>query len=203
VAPELGYTYMAALSPDGKAMAFSGPARDYRLLYVAAPGADPVVLTPDHPQSFVPQFTPDGQVIVFFRRDGDVYRVNVDGSDLRRLTTGNQYVEFRLSEKDEHGSTDGPRISPDGRRIAYIALREGVPNVCVMSIEGDQQQQLTHRQTPCGRVRWSSDGARLAFVSFVGRYPQLFVIDAQGGEPRQITDLDGAVYLPNWVPQVP
>ncbi|MBM3500509.1 MAG: hypothetical protein FJX74_17765, partial [Armatimonadetes bacterium] len=37
VAPELGYTYMAALSPAGDLLVFSGPARDYRLLLAPLP----------------------------------------------------------------------------------------------------------------------------------------------------------------------
>jgi Tol biopolymer transport system component len=200
LAPDLGYTYMAALSPAGDAVVFSGPARDYRLLIAPLPNGEPTVLTPDHPQSFVPQFTPDGKTILFLRRDGDLYRVNADGTDPRRLTEGNGYVEFRLSPRGEHGSTDGPHISPGGRRVAYIAVRDGVPNVWVMGLDGSGQRQLTFRSAPCGRVRWSPDGDRIAFVSFEGKYPQLFVVPSAGGEPQQLTQLDGAVYFANWKP---
>ncbi|HEV3340512.1 MAG TPA: hypothetical protein VG125_09145, partial [Pirellulales bacterium] len=160
----------------------------------------PRVLTPEHPDSFVPQFSPDGKWIVFVRRDGDIYRIRCDGKELRRLTDGNRYVEFRLSEKDKHGSTDGPQISPDGRRIAYIARKDGVPNVCVMNLDGTHQHRLTFRKSPCGRVRWSPDGKALAFVSFEGKVSQLFVVPADGGEPRQLTRLQGAVYFVNWKP---
>jgi len=200
VAPDLGYTYMADLSPAGDRVVFSGPAREYRLLLAELPDGPVRELTPDHPESFVPRFTPDGQTIVFVRRDGDVYRVEADGSDLRRLTTGNDYVEFRLSPQDQHGSTDGPDVSPDGRQIAYLARRDGVPNVWVMDLDGGNQRQVTFRTTPCGRVRWSPDGRALAFVSFEGQYPQLFVVPAEGGEPRRLTDVPGAVYFPNWRP---
>jgi len=200
LAPELGYTYMAALSPAGDRVVFSGPARGYRLLAAALPDGKPVELTPEHPDSFVPQFTPDGKAIVFVRRDGDVYRVDADGKNLRRLTEGNGYVEFRLSPGDRHGSTDGPRVAPDGKRIACIAVRDGVPQVCVMDADGGGQRQLTSRKGACGRVRWSPDGKTLAFVSFEGKYPQLFMMPAAGGEPRQLTHVEGAVYFLNWRP---
>jgi Tol biopolymer transport system component len=177
---------------------FSGPARRYRLLLAALPDGKPLELTPDHPECFVPQFTPDGKVIVFVRRDGDVYRVDADGKNLRRLTEGNRYVEFKLSPKDQHGSTDGPDVSPDGKRIAFIAVKDGVPNVHVVNIDGTGRQQLTRRKSPCGRVRWSPDGQSLAFVSFDGKYPQLFVVPAEGGEPRQLTKIHAAVYFVNW-----
>jgi TolB protein len=201
LAPSLGYTYMAAFSPTADRVVFSGPARGYRLLTAALRDGEPVELTPDHPESFVPQFTPDGKTIVFIRRDGDIYRVDADGRSLRRLTDGNHYVEFRLSAHDQHGSSDGPRISADGKRIAYIAVRDGVPNVCVMNADGTGQRQITFRATPCGRVRWRPDGTELAFVSFVDQYPQLFVVPVSGGEPRQLTTLDGAVYFVEWMPE--
>jgi Tol biopolymer transport system component len=198
IAPDLGYIYMAALNAANDRVVFSGPARGYRLQLVALPDGKPLELTPDHTDCFVPQFTPDGKTIVFVRRDGDVYRVDADGKNFQRLTEGNRYVEFKLSEKDKHGSTDGPQISPDGKQIAYIAIKDGVPNVCVMNLDGREQRQLTSRKTACGRVRWSPDGQQLAFVSFEGKYPQLFVVAAKGGEPRQLTQLEGAVYFVNW-----
>ncbi len=201
IAPDLGYIYMAALSPTNDRVVFSGPARGYRLQLVALPDGKPLELTPDHTDCFVPQFTPDGKTIVFVRRDGDVYRVDADGKNLQRLTEGNRYVEFKLSDKDKHGSTDGPQISPDGKQIAYLAVKDGVPNVCVMNLDGREQRQLTSRKTPCGRVRWSPDGKQIAFVSFEEKYPQLFVVAAKGGEPRQLTRLEGAVYFVNWKPE--
>jgi Tol biopolymer transport system component len=201
VAPGLGYTYMARFGPTNDRVVFSGPARGYRLLLAALPDGKPVELTPDHPECFVPQFTPDGRAVVFVRRDGDVYCVGADGKDLRRLTEGNKYVEFRLSPKDTHGSTDGPDVSPDGKRIAFIALKDGVSNVFVISIDGRDHRQVTARKAPCGRVTWSPDGIQLSFVSFEGKYPQLFVVPADGGEPRQITKLDGGVNFARWLPE--
>lgn len=200
VAPRLGYTYMARLSPNGDRVVFSGPAKGYRLLIARMPDGEPAELTRDYPECFVPQFTPDGKTVVFIRRDGDVYRIDADGKNLKRLTEGNRYVEFRLSSEDRHGSTDGPDISPDGKRIAFVAVNGGVANVFVMDVDGANRRQLTFRTTPCGRVRWSPDGKHLAFVSFVSKYPQLFVVPAAGGEVRQLTALDAAVYFVNWGP---
>jgi TolB protein len=192
---------MARLGPKGNRVVFSGPARGYRLLLADLPDGKPIELTPDHSECFVPQFTPDGKAVVFVRRDGDVYRVDVDGKNLKRLTTGNRYVEFRLSPKDQHGSTDGPNVSPDGKRVAFIAVQDGVPNVFVIDLDGGNRRQVTARTAPCGRVTWSPDGTLLSFVSFEGKYPQLFVVPAAGGEPQQITKLDGGVNFAHWKPE--
>jgi Tol biopolymer transport system component len=135
---------------------------------------------------------------VFVRTDSDIYSVRSDGSELRQLTRSNAYHEFKLSAADQHGSSDGPDISPDGEQIAYVAVRDGVANVWTMALDGSRQRQITFRKNPCGRVRWSPDGQRLGFVSFEEGLPQLFVVNAEGGEPRQITDVRGAVYFLNW-----
>ena len=76
-----------------------------------------------------------------------MYRVDADGKNLKRLTEGNKYVEFRLSPKDQHGSTDGPDVSPDGKRIAFVAVKDGVPNVFVVDIDGGNRRQVTARKT--------------------------------------------------------
>ena len=198
LAPHLGYIYMARLNPAGDRAVFSGPAKGYRLMVLKLPDGQPVELTPQHPDSYAPQFTPDGKTILFLRRDGDLYRVDPDGANLKRLTEGNKYVEFRLSPKDSHGSTDGPDISPDGKQVAFIALKDGVPNVFIMNLDGSGRKQLTSRSSACGRVKWSPDGKQVAFVSFEGKHTQLFTVPAAGGEPKQLTKLNGAVYFINW-----
>lgn len=200
---ELGYSYMATLSPDGQAVAFANVDRGYALMYARLAGGEPRVLVPGNPCNIVPRFLPDGQTIIFLKTDhveGDIWRVNCDGTGLRQLTVGNRYFSFRLSAGDQHGSSDGPEVSPDGTRIAYLAKRDDVAQVCTMAADGTDQRQLTHRATACGRVRWSPNGQWLAFVSFVERYPQLFVIPAAGGEPRQLTTCQGAVFFVQWRP---
>jgi Tol biopolymer transport system component len=217
VAPHLGYLYHSAMSPRGDAVVVSGPASDYRLWLLKLPEAyrdsktrltkPTVELAPNQPVACGQQFTPDGRTIVFLsgdfvRDEADVYRVESDGTGRRRLTEGDAIMRFRLSPNDAHGSTDAPHVSPDGRHIAYIALRGGTPNVCVMNIDGSEKRQLTFRQSSCGRVRWSPDGEQLSFVSFEGKFAQLFAVPARGGQPRKLTDLDGAIYWAGWKPHL-
>ena len=200
VAPELGYHYMSDISPDNQAVVFAYTAKGYTLMLKRLDTGELRTLTPGLQDCFVPSFSPDGKTIVFFRRGGDVYRVDADGSSLKRLTTGNRYDTFCLSPGDRHGSTDGPCLSPDGKQIAYIAMRDGVSQVHVMDLDGANQRQLSCRQTPCGRATFSPDGKQLAFVSWVDKYVQLFVMDSDGGAPRQITVVQGAVYRLAWQP---
>jgi Tol biopolymer transport system component len=80
-------------------------------------------------------------------------------------------------------------------------VKDGVPNVFVIDIDGGNRRQVTARKSPCGRVKWSPDGKLLSFVSFEGKYPQLFVVPAAGAEPRQLTKPDGGVNFAHWKPE--
>jgi len=86
-----------------------------------------------------PHWSPDGRQIVFTSdRDGDpeIYVVNADGSDLRRLTS--------VPGRDAH-----PSFSRDGKRIVFQSPRDGGDtNVYVMNLDGSGQTRLE-----CGRDR--------------------------------------------------
>jgi len=85
-----------------------------------------------------PTLSPDGKKVAFMsRREGqwDVYVINVDGSNLKRLTTD--------------AANDGlPTWSPDGNAVAFVSNRGGPWAVWAMSPEGDGQSQLFTMEGP-------------------------------------------------------
>ncbi|MBL9204642.1 MAG: PD40 domain-containing protein [Opitutaceae bacterium] len=201
VAPEFGYAYMAFPDSGSDRIVCSGPAQGYRLALLTAGTGAAHVLTPDLPDCYAPQFSSDGKTIVFIRRDGGLWRIGADGTELRLLATGLE-VEFRLSAGDLHGSTDFPSIAPEGSQVAYIARdSQGVPNVFTVSLEGGHPLQRTRHLRACGRVRWSPDGRWLAYVAFdEGRLPQLHLLAVEGEHaPQPLTTAPGAVYSLTWL----
>jgi len=79
-----------------------------------------------------PEASPDGKKVAFMsQRDGnwEVYVMNIDGSDLKRLTN--------------NGDTDGlPIWSPDGQTIAFASDRSGDWAIWAMNPDGSNQRML-------------------------------------------------------------
>jgi dipeptidyl aminopeptidase/acylaminoacyl peptidase len=110
-------------------------------------------------------------------------------------------------------NTDDPRLSPDGRLIAYVvthidreesAYRSAI---WVVPVDGSEEPtQLTSGERRDTSPRWSPDGKWLAFTSNRDgededkAKAQLYVASADGGEPRKLTDGDESVESFAWSP---
>ena len=104
-----------------------------------------------------------------------------------------------------------PRISPDGRRVAYVvgttdrASGEYRSSIWVVPLDGSEEpRRFTFGEKRDGSPRWSPDGRWLAFVSNRGddkAQGQVYVIPSEGGgEARKLTDLKDGVPDVEWSP---
>jgi dipeptidyl aminopeptidase/acylaminoacyl peptidase len=101
-----------------------------------------------------------------------------------------------------------PRLSPDGRTVAYCVFRldrednEYRSTIWTCPVDGSlPPRQFTAGPKVDAEARWSPDGTALAFVSNRERdAKQLYVIPAAGGEPRRLTDLKEDVTEIRWSP---
>ena len=205
-----------AYSPDGSRIAYE----DGRDLYIATTGGSGTqpVTAGGHNDQF-PAFSPDGKQIVFHRADDtDLYVVDVDGSDLRRLTTdGATQAEYE------------PEWSPDGLRIVFEqpGCDSNDGQVCIYTIgaDGSGKVNLTPEQVPaeCPNVNpgvgpygnsddptWSPDGRQIAYrgTSYhcqdgSNAGGDIWVMNADGSGKRDlIRDGNNAFYdeQPSWSP---
>lgn len=94
----------------------------------------------------------------------------------------------------------GPTLSPDGRRMAFIATITGVPQVWVLdapSAAGAWPDLLTLGGDRVMGANWSPVDDQLVFSRDVGgnENAQLFLINASGTGQRQLTHAEQAMHL--------
>jgi serine/threonine protein kinase len=159
----------AALSPDGKQVAFSwsGEAHDNRDIYVkfveAGPAAPPLRLTRGTLPDLNPAWSPDGRTIAFTRRNSagwEIFTVPALGGPERKIVQS--AVPYTLAQ------AGAISWSADGKYVAYMERTS--PNephaIFVVSVETHEKQRLT--EPPAGYVgdfnpSFSPDGKWLAF----------------------------------------
>lgn len=99
-----------------------------------------------------------------------------------------------------------PRLSPDGKRVAYVVTRADLArsaydsDVWLVNADGSRNVQLTRAGGSDGSPRWSPDGTQVAFLSDRVGTSQVFVISSDFGEARQVTSEPSAVRELAWAP---
>jgi len=156
-----------------------------------------------------PTWSPDTSKIAFISdRDGgnEIYVMNVDGTNVKRLT-------------NTKGGNHSPVWAPDSRKIAYVSFDRWseynyttpgflTKDICVMDADGKNQQNITgglseFKDTASICPVWSPDGKKIAFMNmqvglkytssdgrstvyFTNRYPQIYTYNFSDGSVVKI-----------------
>lgn len=186
-----------------------GAAQDFDIFIVDEDGTDLVDLSHNDGWDTAPEFSNDGHEILFTSdRDGDrnspplerrfeLYVMNADGSDVRRLT--------------DNPAWDGNAAwSPNGRMITWGRCRSGGKcDVYVMNADGSDKTNLTNSDDHYdGAPTWSPDSRQILFSSDrdrdadlppLERGRDLYVMDSDGGNVRRLTTT-GINTFSDWSP---
>jgi Tol biopolymer transport system component/DNA-binding winged helix-turn-helix (wHTH) protein len=86
------------------------------------------------------------------------------------------------------GGNNAPKLSPDGRFIAFESCRTGKCELWRSDADGENPLQLTFfdKGFP-GSPAWSPDGRWIAFDQNSGRHSHVFLIDAEGRNLQVVT----------------
>ncbi|MFM8584169.1 MAG: hypothetical protein ACKOFW_22145 [Planctomycetaceae bacterium] len=201
-----GFAYGYSASPDGTRISYH---ENYQIHVSNADGSEKRKVETGNPFNFVPQWSPDGQWLLFV--SGEHYNchphiVSKDGTGLRKLADRGGYrgVVERLKHPDFHSeSSDVPAWAADGRSVYYTAKVGESIELMRVSLDGTVEQ-LTKSQP---RVRHyhpsaSPDGRWILFGSDRGGSMQLYVARADGSDARAVTNVpaDSCAMHGHWQP---
>jgi TolB protein len=184
-----------AWSPDGTKIAYMRQSSGSEIWVMNVDGSNAHRLVAGW-DGYFPSWSPDGSRLAFVSMDGtdaNIYTVNEDGSDVRRLT-------------DDPAHEDRPAWSPDGGTIAYTSeggSRE--PGVYTVGTDGTGVRQLLSDEDPANLgFAWSPNGTSMAIVGITGPRSQrtLSVMDVATRQLKPIAD-PGAYFGPSWQPLPP
>jgi eukaryotic-like serine/threonine-protein kinase len=118
--------------------------------------------------------SPDGNQLAYAKTlngQADIYIKQVNGGEARNLTNDawNDY---------------SPIWSHDGRRVAYISVRDDKYQVRLVHFGGDSQTLSTLNVRPIWLISWTPDDALIYYQVEAN----LYALDVKSGESRRLTD---------------
>jgi Tol biopolymer transport system component len=134
VSADTGEQIDPAFSSDGARIAFvSNRDGNPEIYAMDADGSNVTRLTNDPQVDGHPVFAPDGQTILFGSQRAagkpQIFSMSADGTGVKQLTQDSVNL--------------APTISPDGRTIAYVSLRNKNYDIWLMNRDGSNQRQFT------------------------------------------------------------
>jgi Tol biopolymer transport system component len=172
-------------APDGSRILFVrlNPSNGMgRIWIMNADGTGRRRLAADAPgyRDYQPGYTPDGRHIVFSRCSPDdglcaIWIMRSDGT--------HRHLVVPFIEAPNETNNFDPKVSPDGRRIAFtrFGFKGVISQVWVVRIDGTHAHPLTAPRLEANGPSWSSQGRHIAFTTNSSR-PQssLYVMRASG-----------------------
>ena len=113
----------------------------------------------------------------------------------QRLATPVSADPITMDSLTYSGHDASPAASPDGKTVAFMSDRDGVPRIWLKQVSGGGELALT--QGPDNLPRFSRDGSSIIFIRTLPSGPALFRVPLLGGDPvKLIDDVTGADWSP-------
>jgi uncharacterized protein YjdB len=140
--------------------------------------AQVVPLLADSFQNVQAALSPDRTTVVFSSNrqgDFDLYLMDPDGQNLRRLTT-------------QPGADGDPAWTSDGKRILYTSTRAGASQIFLINRDGTESRQLTTAGGGNTSPVVSPDGRSIAFISGRDGNDELYRMDMDGSNQVNLSN---------------
>jgi len=186
-----------SFSPDGKKIVFASSRDGNAEIYsMNSDGSDQRRLTFDPGLDAHAAYSPDGTQILFGsvreNENGDAYVMNVDGSDVTKVTHWD-----KSNETVEPGSW-----SPDGTKIAFSSDRNGREDIYVVSAETVRPRVVvSDRASDLRLPSFSPDGRSIVYSAGSGDMSgELRILDTETGRTRLLKKTELPQVSSNWSP---
>jgi Tol biopolymer transport system component len=176
--------------------------RNGRFMTANADGSDKRPLFGDNaPELYAPPrdpgrawVSPSHKEMAFLANpDGALWVVNVDGSNLRRVSEGLLPGENIGTDHDRENAIRRIALqeiawTPDGARLALIGAPKGPIDLFIVDLKAGRTIQVTDDPLREDRFSWSPDGAWLVYTSFDEQFAneRVFVVGADGSQPLAV-----------------
>lgn len=181
-------------SPSGEAIVYTSYRAENRpMLYLSTRGRGKpgrILSKLSNMPQYRAVFRPDGRELAIVMSPSgstEIYRVDVDGKNLRRLTQ-NRSIDV------------SPSWSPDGRKIAFVSDRSGSPQIYLMDASGSNARRLTFNGNYNTSPAWSPDGRWIAYQGRVGGQFDIWLIDPEGSVNLPLVSHPRNDESPSWSP---
>lgn len=191
VANHRGSNSAPAWSPDGRTLAVAltldGPSQIY--LVDANGGGQPRRLSRSNAIDTEPAFSTDGRTVFFTSDRGgspQIYRMPAAGGDAVRVTFGSSY-------------NTSPRVSPDGRLLAFLTRRDGRYHVALKDLNSGNETVLTDSgqdEAPS----FSPNGQWVMYSTRSRGRETLMAASVDGRVKQRLSSNLGDIREPSWGP---
>jgi hypothetical protein len=160
---------------DGKVIRnlTSGFNKDRGYEYISAPGGFRSQAVPWM------SWAPAGDRLAYFARTEKVKSLILQNVVTRK-------IERRIELKSVDGP-ESPDISPDGREVAFAALRGAVSDIFAVNIESGEVRNLTNDTFGDYAPTFAPDGKSIIYIARISGNDKLFRLDLASGKKIQLT----------------
>lgn len=124
-------------------------------------------------------WSPVGDMIAYFARTGKVKSLII-----QNVATGKYVKRLRLDTVD---GPESPSFSPDGKRVVFAAIANGITDIYSADLATNKLTNLTHDDIADFSPAFAPDGKSIVYAGRVNSNDKLFQLDLASGEKKQLT----------------